>query len=331
MKSGKLRSVAIGVIAASLCCMGCLSGTAEAQVKYPTKPIELVNTFPPGGPTDIPARIVITELSKELGTQITMQYKPGAGGMIGAAYVSTAKPDGYTLVWSSSSTISAPLLEKEAAAYDPLKDFTTIATAVVIANVLTTNASSALTSMDVMLKVAKEKPGSLTCATPGVGTTPHFVLEVFRMHGINVIAVPTKGGAAAATSALGKHTDMGIHLYSAAIPHVKSGGLRLLATTDKMVQEPNVPMLKEKGFPETSGLGSLMGLMGPAGLPKPIVDQIAAGVRKVTQMPSVKKALEDAGYTIDYRGPEEMAKKHAEDYKIVDALAKSAGLGKYAK
>ncbi|MBP1732869.1 MAG: AccB, partial [Deltaproteobacteria bacterium] len=83
MKSGKLRSVAIGVIAASLCCMGCLSGTAEAQVKYPTKPIELVNTFPPGGPTDIPARIVITELSKELGTQITMQYKPGAGGMIG--------------------------------------------------------------------------------------------------------------------------------------------------------------------------------------------------------------------------------------------------------
>jgi|MudIll2142460700_1097286.scaffolds.fasta_scaffold01610_3 tripartite-type tricarboxylate transporter receptor subunit TctC len=322
----------MGVCVVTLCCIGFLSGTAHAQAKYPTKPIEVIINYPPGGPTDIPARLITAELAKELGTQITMQYKPGAGGMIGGAFVSTAKPDGYTLLFTSiSSIISAPFLEKETAPYDPLKDLTPISSAVVIPNVLTTHMSTPLTSIDVVLKAAKEKQGTLTCATPGAGTTAHLVLEVFKMHGINIIAVPTKGGGPAATSALGKHTDMGIHLYSAAIPHVKSASLRLLATTDKMAQESKVPTFKEKGFPEASGLGSMMGFLGPANLPKAIVDQLAVATSKVVQMPAVKKALEDAGYTVDLRGPDELAKKNAEDHKYVDVIAKAAGLGKYGK
>jgi tripartite-type tricarboxylate transporter receptor subunit TctC len=333
MESRKSKIWVVGTMIILLSCFTLWSGKAIGQEgKYPNKPIEVIVNFPPGGPVDIPARIITNELSKELGVSITLQYKAGAGGMIGGAYVSTSKPDGYTLLFTSiSSIISAPFLEKEAAAYDPLRDFAAIASAVVIPNVLTTHTSSALTSLEVVMKTAKDKPGTLTCATPGAGTTAHLILEVFKMHGINMIAVPTKGGAPAATSALGKHTDMGIHLYSAAIPHVKSGGLRLLATTDKMAQEPNIPTFKEKGFPEASILGSLMGFLGPHNLPKPVQDQIASSTKKVIQMPTVKKALEDAGYTVDYRGPEEMTKKNAEDYKGIDLLAKAAGLGKYSK
>lgn len=327
-----LTILVMRVCVVTLCCVGFVSGTANAQAKYPSKPIEVVINYPPGGPVDIPARIITTEVAKELGTQITLQYKPGAGGMIGGAFVSTAKPDGYTLLFTSiSSIISAPFLEKEKAPYDPLTDLTPIASAVVIANLITTHTSSALTSFDVVLKTAKEKPGTLTCATPGAGTTAHLILDVLKMHGINIIAVPTKGGGPAATSVLGKHTDLGVHLYSAAIPHVKSGEMRLLAATDKMAQEPKVPTLKEKGFSEASGLGVLMGFMGPRNLPKPIVDQVAAATNKVIQMPAVKKALEDAGYTVEFHSPDALVKKDAEDYKYIDTIAKAAGLGKYTK
>jgi tripartite-type tricarboxylate transporter receptor subunit TctC len=332
MKTTKRAIAIIGVMAIVVASLMFWAEKAEAQGKYPAKPIEVVINYPPGGPTDIPARLITSELSKELGVPITLQYKAGAGGMIGGAFVSTAKPDGYTFLFTSvSSIISAPFLEKESAAYDSLKDFTPIASATVIPNVLTTHTSSALTSLDVVLKNAKEKPGNLTCATPGAGTTAHLILEVFKMHGISIVAVPTKGGAPAATSALGKHTDLGLHLYSAAIPHVKSGGLRLLATTDRMAQEPKVPTFKENGFPEASILGSLMGFLGPRNLPKPIQDQIANATKKVVQMPTVKKALEDAGYTIDYMAPDELAKKFVEDYNAIDKIAKAAGLGKYSK
>lgn len=332
MKSRLSRAFVIGVALVLVGFVFCFS-KAEAQAgKYPTKAIEVIVNYPPGGPVDIPARIITSELSKELGVPITIQYKPGAGGMIGGAYVATAKPDGSTLLFTSiSSIISAPFLEKDTPAYDIFKDFTPIVSTVVIPNVLVTHISSPLTSLEAVLKTAKEKPGSLTCSTPGAGTTAHLVLNVFKMHGIDIIAVPSKGGAAAATSALGKHTDLGIVLYSGAIPHVKSGQMRLLVTTDKMAQESKLTTFKEKGFPEASVLGSLMGFIGPHGLAKATQDQIANATNKVVQMASVKKALEDTGYTVDYMGSEELTKRFGEDYKAIDKIAKAAGLGKYAK
>ncbi len=333
MKSSRVKALAIVSIAFVLCAFIGWGSTVNGQeAKYPSKPIEVVNNYPPGGPVDLPARIITTELSKELGVPITLQYKPGAGGMIGGAYTATSKPDGYTLLFTSiSSIISAPFLETETPAYDTLKGFTPIVAAVVIPNVLTTNSTTALTSFEAVIKAAKEQPGKLTCATPGAGTTAHLVLDVLKMHGINIVAVPTKGGGPAATSALGKHTDLGIHLYSAAIPHVKSGAMRILISTDKMAQEPKIPTFKEKGFPEASILGSLMGFLGPANLPKPIQDKINTATKKVIQMPSVKKALEDAGYTLDYMGSDELAKKYADDYRSIEKIAKAAGLGKFAK
>jgi tripartite-type tricarboxylate transporter receptor subunit TctC len=332
MESIRLRNVLIGVVVAVLTCCALWSTVADAQEgKYPNKPIEVIVPFAAGGPTDIWVRIVTNALTNELGVPISIQYKPGAGSMVGSAYVAKQKPDGYVLLAASVSFISATFLEKESPPYDVLKDFTPIVSCIVVPNVLVSQTSSDLTSLDALVKIAKQNPGKLTCATPGLGTTAHLVLDVFKMHGVDVIAVPTKGGGPAATSLLGKHVDLAICMYNAAVPHIKSGTFRILAATDKMAQEPEALTFPEKGFPEAAGLGSWQGFFGPANLPKSIRDQFAAATRKVIQMPSVKKALEDAGYTLYYKSPDELREKMASDYKDLEKIVKAAGIGKYSK
>jgi tripartite-type tricarboxylate transporter receptor subunit TctC len=331
MELKKHKILVVGVMVIILSCITLWDTANGQEKKYPSKPIEVIIPFAAGGPTDIWTRIVTNALTKELGVPISIQYKPGAGSMIGSAYVATQKPDGYVLLAASVSFISAPFLEKESPPYDVLKDFTPIATCIIAPNVLVSHTSSDLTSLEAVLQLAKKDPGKLTCATPGVGTTAHLVLDVFKMHGVDVIAVPAKGGGPAATSLLGKHVDLAICMYNAAVPHVKSGAFRILAATDKMAQEPEVSTFPEKGFPEAAGLGSWQGFVGPSNLPKPIQEQFAAATRKVIQIPSVKKALEDAGYTLYYKNPEELREKIAYDYKELEKIVKAAGIGKYSK
>jgi tripartite-type tricarboxylate transporter receptor subunit TctC len=330
MELKKYKILIVGVMVTILSCFTLWSGIADGQErKYPDKPIELIVPFPAGGPVDIATRILVNELPKELGVPISVQYKPGAGGMVGASYVSTQKPDGYTLLSHTySSLISATFLEKEPL-YNPLKDFTPIVAYGVSPNILANHSSSNLTSFDAVVKFAKEKPGALNCSTPGVGTTAHLILNVLKMYGVDITPVPAKGGGPAATTLLGKHVDLSVILYPAAIPHVKSGAFRLLATTDKIVKE--VPTFTEKGFPECGSLGSWISFLGPPNLPKPIQDQIASATRKVIQMPSVKKALEDTGYAVEFIGAEELNKIFPEDYKSIEKIVKAAGLGKYSK
>ena len=331
MKSRKIKLLVVGIFFVAFFSFFWGTKANCEENKFPTKPIEIIVNYPAGGPTDVPTRIVVDELSTELGVPISIQYKPGAAGMIGATFVSTQKADGHTFLSTSiSSIVSAPLLGKTSA-YDPLKDFTPIASFVVIPNLLLIHSSSELDSFDAVVEYAKKNPGDLTCSTPGAGTTAHFVIEVLKMHGVDIVPVPSKGGAGAATALLGKHVDMGVFLYSAAIPHVKSGALRMLAATEKVAQEPEVPTLKEKGYPEAEGLGAIMGFVGPANMPKAVTDRIAEATQKVLQIPSIIQALEKVGYTILYIDPDGLTNKFAEDYKSIDKIVKAAGLGKYAK
>lgn len=322
----------LGLVVALVFCITLWSGKANAQEKkYPAKPIEVTINFAAGGPTDVWTRIIAPELQKELGTTLSIQYKVGAGGVIGAAYVAAQKPDGYNLLSCSvSALVTAPFMEKDAA-YNVLKDFTPIATCIVTPNLLVTHASSNLASLDAVVKQAKEKPEALTCVTPGTGTTAQLVLEVFKLYGVKLTDVPAKGAAPAVTALLGKHVDLATVMYSAALPHVKAGTFRVLATTDKVPAWPTVPTYREKGFPEAESLGSLQGFFGPANLPKPIQDQLANAIQKVLQMPSIRKALEDAGFTVIYMGPEALRKRVADDNISIEKIVKAAGLGKYAK
>ena len=292
MKSKKHQILIVGVMVIILSFITLWDMANGQEKKYPSKPIDVIIHFAAGGPTDVWTRIVANDLSNELGASLSIQYKPGAGGMIGASYVAAQKPDGYTLLSGSfSSLVSAPFLEKESAPYDVLKDFSPIAACVVAPNVLLSHTSSNLTSLEAVVRLAKEKPGQLTCASAGVGTTAHLIIEVFKMYGVNLTHVPAKGGGPAASTLLGKHVDLASIMYNAAVPRIRSGAFRILAATDKMAQEPGVPTLKEKGFPECEGLGSFQGFLGPSNLPKPIQDQLATSIRKVSQIPSVKKGV----------------------------------------
>jgi len=333
MELKKCKILIVGVIVIILSFITLWNGKAVGQEKkYPNKPIEVIIHFAAGGPTDVWTRIVANDLQRELGTTLSIQYKPGAGGMIGASFVAAQKPDGYTLLAGSiSSLVSAPFLEKESAPYDVFKDFTPIASCIVAPCILLNHTSSNLTSLDAVVKFAKEKPGALNCSTAGVGTTAHLILDVLKMYGVDITPVPAKGGAPAVTTLLGKHVDLASVMYNAAVPHIKSGALRILAATDKIAQEPGVPTLREKGFPEAEGLGSWQGFLGPPNLPKPIQDQLTNSIHKVIQMPSVKKALEDAGFTVVYLDPDELKKKISDDYKSIDKIVRAAGLGKYSK
>lgn len=331
MESKKYQILVVGVMVIILSCITLWDIANGQEKKYPSKPIEVIIPFAAGGPTDIWTRIVVNGLTKELGVPISIQYKAGGGGMIGASYVATQKPDGYVLLAASVSFISAPFFEKESPPYDVLKDFTPIAACIIAPNVLLSHTSSNLTSLEAVVNLAKKDPGKLNCATAGFGTTAHLVIDVFRMHGVDITAVPAKGGGPASTSLLGKHVDLATVMYNAAVPHIRSGAFRILAATDKIAQEPEVPTYLEKGFPEAAGLGSWQGFIGPSNLPKPIQEQFATATRKVIEVPSVKKALEDAGYTLYYKNPEELREKIAYDYKELEKIVKAAGIGKYSK
>ena len=329
MKLGAYRIVYLGALALISSYIILCNEPGDAQEKrYPGKPIQVVIPFPAGGPTDQAARIIVNELTKELGVTISVEYKAGAGGVIGASYVATSKPDGYTLLCTAAGPIiGSPVMDKECT-YDPFKDFTPMAYFGISPNILAGHTSSKLVTFEDVVKSAKEKPGGLTCATSGVGTTSHFMLEVMKMYGVEITHVPAKGAAPSLTNVLGKHVDFVILLYPPLLPHVKSGDLRLLIATNKITQEPHVPTMALKGFPEGESLGAWNGFFAPSNLPKPVFDQLNSSLRKVIQAPSVITALEKAGFTAEYYGPEDFKKRIERDYRVMEKIAKTVGLAK---
>ena len=306
-----------------------MAGSALAQGKeYPEKQIEIVIGFTPGGPIDLSSRIIAEGLSKELKVPITFSYKPGAGGGIGVATVIQAKPDGYTLHTTfNSSIINLPAMERKPS-FDPIKDLTHIARCAISQLVLTSNSSSKLTSFDAMIAFAKQNPGKLNCVTSGVATAGHFLLEYFRKNGINITHVPVKGAAPTLTNILGGHVDLALSAYVPVAPHIKAGELRLLAVTSKISEQPRTPTLPELGFPEATALEIWLGVYGPPNLPKPLLDRISTALRNTMQMPSVREALEKAGFTPTYDGPDALKKMISEDYKVMKEIALAADLVK---
>ena len=291
------------------------NGKAEAQEKpYPSKPITFIVTSAPGGPADVGTRIVLPELQKELGVALNVEYKTGAGGMIGTSYVSTAKPDGYTILSGMHGPFTTgPGMEKKPP-YDPVRDFTPLGAYVLSPNVLAACTPSVLTSFEAMVKISKEKPGVLNCATSGIGTSAHFTIELMKNRGVTLTQIPTKGAAPAITELLGKHVDLALIMYQPLIPHIKSGEVKILIATDRISQDPTIPTFMEKGFPEVAYLSGWQAFFGPRDLPKPVQERLTASIRKVVQTPSVVSALEKAMFTVQYWGPDELRNRITEGY-----------------
>lgn len=285
------------------------AGHSQAQQAYPTKPIRMICPFPPGGTTDVVARLVAQKLTEAWGQQVVVDNRPGAGGIIGTEIVTKAAPDGYTVLLGSITTHAVnPALYKKLN-FDPVKDFAPVSLVVSSPQLLAVHPSVAAKSVKELIALAKAKPGQLNYASAGTGTSPHLTFELFKsMAGIDVVHVPYKGTGPAITDLIGGQVQMMITGVVALMPHVKSGKLRGLGVTSakRVAALPDLPTIIESGIPGFD-VSSWFGVFLPGGTPKPIVAKMNAEIRKILEVPEVRQRLIGQGADPASNTPEEFA------------------------
>ena len=280
-------------------------GSAQAQGAWPTKPIRIVVTFPPGGAPDTLAR-VLAEKWAPLGQPITVDNKPGAGGNIGADMVAKAAGDGHTLVIGTVGTHAINMALYEKMPYNNVKDFTPISFLASTPNLLVVNKTVPANNVKELIELAKKQP--LSFASAGSGTSIHLSGELFNtMAGVKMQHIPYKGRAAAIPDLLGGRITMIFDNMPSALPLVKSGELRAIAVTSaqRSPAAPNIPTLSESGLPGFEAT-SWFALFAPAGLPRDIQLKINAETARVLAMPDVKEKLATLGLDPNPGTPEQL-------------------------
>jgi len=265
---------------------------APAAQPFPTRPVTVVVPFPPGGGTDVGARLVAQKLSLKWGQPVLIDNKAGASGMVGADVVARAKPDGYTLLVGNVGTQSVnPSLYKKMS-YDPDRAFAPVSMIAELPLVLLITPSLPYQSVKDLVAAARSEPGKLSYASSGSGGAPHLAAEIFRKSGgVNMLHVPYKGGGPAVTDLMAGHVDILFATVLESIGHIKSGKLRGLAVSSasRSPALPDMPTVGESlpGF----DTGSWIGMLAPAGTPPALVEKISADVREVLTQPDTRQTL----------------------------------------
>ncbi len=299
----------------------------QAQA-YPAKPIRLVVPYAPGGASDTFARPVAQKLSEALGQPVVVDNRPGAGSIIGTDIVAKAVPDGYTLLITFSSHYLLPFFSKSVS-FDTVKDFTPIGAAAVTPMVLVTHPSLPVNSIRELIDYGKKNPGKLSYAIAGSGSNQHLAGELLRIVGkFDMQVVPYKGGGPAVNDLLGGQVPMGILVLSTVNQHVKSGRLRAISVMEarRAKGAPDVPTVAESGMPDYLVPETWIGILGPAGLPRAIVDRINAELVKAVNVPDIRAKLEGAGYEISTVGPDELADSIGKSIDVFRRVVTAAGI-----
>ena len=313
-------------LAVASACTLAATPVALAQ-SYPTKSIRLICPFPPGGAVDIASRAIANELSKTIGQQVVVENKPGAGGNIGGAEAARAAPDGYTIFMTTSgiSAINPALYSKMP--FDPNKDLAPVSALVSLNNVLVVHPSVAAKSVTEIIAMAKAQPGKMTYASSGSGTSIHMSGEMFKhLAKVDVLHIPYKGSSPALTDMLGGQVMMMFDNIPSALPHIKSGKLRALATTGakRDATLPDLPTIAEAGVPGYES-GVWFGLLVPAGTPRDIVAKLNAEAVKGTKSPEFVKRMTDLGYNIIGSTPEQMTEMLKTEVNTWGPIVKASG------
>ena len=281
---------------------------ASLAQSYPTKPLRLICPFPPGGAVDIASRAAGAELTKILGQAVAVENKPGAGGNLGGADAARSAPDGYTLFMTTSGiqAINPALYAKMP--FDPNKDLAPVAPLVSLSNVLVVHPSVPAKSVKEVIDLAKKSPGKWTYASSGNGTTIHMSGAMFtQLTSTDILHIPYKGSAPAVTDLLAGQTHMMFDNIPSALPHIKSGKLRALATTGAKRDPalPDLPTVAEAGVKGYES-GVWFGLSVPAGTPREIIQRLNAAALQAAKAPDFIKRMTDLGYNIIPGTPEQM-------------------------
>jgi tripartite-type tricarboxylate transporter receptor subunit TctC len=282
--------------------------TAALAQAYPTKPIKLIVPFPPAGSTDLSARAVAGKLGERLGQPVIIENKPGAGGNIGGDLAAKSAPDGYTLFVGTVGTnaINAGLYSKMP--FDHLKDFAPVILLSKTSNVLVVNPSLPVNSVQDLIRLAKSKPNEVTFASSGVGTSIHMSGELFKsMAGVQMTHIPYKGSGPMLIDIMSGQVNLAFDNVSAALPHIKSGRLKPIATTGTVRPPslPDLPTMQEAGLAGYDST-SWNAIFVPAGTPKPIIDRLNKELDAILNSAETKKFFLDQGAEAGGGTPEQL-------------------------
>ena len=303
----------------------CVAPGAAAQ-SYPNRPVKLLVGFPPGGSTDLAARLLATRLSLSLGQAFVVENRAGASGNIAAEAVARAAPDGYTLMMAATSFAAAPAFFDKLS-WDPVKDFTPVALVATVPIMVVTTPGLQLNSVKELVAYSKANPSRMNMASPGATTLTRLSGEQFKQTAkLDWVTVNYKGGAPAMQDMLAGTAQVMFANISDVIAQVKAGKLNAIAVTTlkRSAMVPEVPTLAESGYPEFS-FSTWQAVVGPAGMPREIVDKLNAEIRRIMATPDVKSQFLTLGTDASTGTPEELGALLADEVIKIKRVAVSVG------
>ena len=295
-----------------------LSPTAARADDYPSHPVKIIAPFGAGGPADFYTRIVAQELQKTLGQPFVVENRPGAGTTIGTEAAAKSAPDGYTLGMATVSTTAANPAINAKIGYDPTKDFTPIINIAATPNVIAVHPSFPARDYKTFLEVVKKNPGKYSFASSGTGGIGHLQMELYKsLTGTFITHIPYRGAGPALNDTVAGQVPIIFDNMPSALPFIKDGRLIaiVVAAPQRLAVLPNVPTFKEVGLDGVNRM-AYYGVLGPKGLPKDVVDKVAAAIKKTAELPEVKKRIEDTGSLMILNTPEQFAAQIAAEFEV---------------
>lgn len=305
------------------------SGTRSAHAQaYPDRPIRLIVPSAPGGPTDIPARLLSQQILTRLGQPAVIENRPGAGGAIGARFVAASAPDGYTLLVGNTSVLAVIPAVSASAGYDPGQHFTAVAKFSQSYQILVVHPQVAAKSVRELIAFAKANPGKLAYAHSGAGGLPHLTGELFKSAaGVDILGVPYKSGGESVTALLGAQVDMTFESITILLPLIQEDRLRALAVTGRgrTPLTGDLPTMIEAGVPDYE-VTTFYGIVAPAGTPEPIVTLLNATINESLRAPEMQTSIRNLGAVSVPGSPAEFGAFIAAEGRKWSAVAKAANV-----
>lgn len=307
--------------------LAAFGGLACAQ-GFPTKPINMVVGFAPGGGTDIAARIIAKPFAETIGVNVVVENRAGAGGNIATDMVAKANPDGHTILLANVGSMAVAPHQIANLPYDPLKDLAPLTMAVIFANVLVVHPSVPAQSLADYVKLANSRPGGLAYGSSGIGGAGHLAGELFRLVAkANLVHVPYKGGGPAMTDLMGGQVPSVFASAPSAVPQIKAGKIRALGTTGAARSQflPTVPTIAELGYPGYEAL-NWYAYVAPGKTPKPVSERLHRELVKVLNTPEIREQLQAQGMEPQPGTSEELGRYIQREYTTWGRVVREAGI-----